>query len=313
MKTSITSNSRPLLRAFCPFLIAIGAISAMPRNAQAQLYVTQGNVPPKSGGTVSEYNFNTGELIKAKFIKGLHYPIGLAVKDNVLFVTDFSPPGTVGEYDASTGAAIDTSLISGLLEPVGLAVKGKNLTLFVGSEAYPGSVGKYNAITGKFNASFITGLNFPEGLAIMGPAPPFPTQSFLFVSESEPDNLGSVGKYNASTGAMINASFITGLSDPEGLAVLGNTLFVATYGDGTPDGGGTVGEYDATTGQLIKAKFIKGLSYPTGLALLGNTLFVVNYLTGTVGKYDATTGAAINASFITGLTLPSEIAVRSAK
>jgi hypothetical protein len=304
MKTRITSNLRPLLRAAYLFPIVIAALWAMPRNARAQLYVTQ------AGGLVSEYNATTGKLIKAKFIKGLYVPVGLAVsdKDNVLFVTSVTT-GRVGKYDATTGAKINTSFITGLDSPVGLAVKGK--TLFVGNGVLTASVGKYNANTGKaINASFITGLVHPLGIVLMDPAPSFPTQSFLFVSMSGPVNPGSVGKYNASTGATINASFITGLTDAEGLAVLGNTLFVASYG-GTPYGGGTVGEYDATTGAVINASFITGLSYPTGLAVLGNTLFVVNYLTGTVGEYDATTGAAINTSFITGLTQPSEIAIKS--
>jgi hypothetical protein len=308
MKTTLISNLGPLLRAFYAFLIVIAALWAMPRNACAQLYVTQAG---ERGALVSEYNANTGKLIKAKFIKGVLL-VGLAVSDNdnILFVTS-AGTGTVGKYDATTGATINTSFITGLDYPVGLAVNGK--TLFVGNGILTASVGKYNANTGKaINASFITGLLHPLGIVRMRPAPSLPTQSFLFVSESGPTDLGSVGKYNASTGATINASFITGLTDAEGLVVLGNTLFVASYGS-TPNGGGTIGEYDATTGAVINANFITGLSYPTGLALLGNSLFVVNYLTGTVGKYDATTGAAINASFITGLTQPSEIAVKRAK
>jgi hypothetical protein len=35
---------------------------------------------------------------------------------------------------------------------------------------------------------------------------------------------GIVGEYNATTGAAINASLITGLELPDGLAVSGNTL-----------------------------------------------------------------------------------------
>jgi hypothetical protein len=63
-------------------------------------------------------------------------------------------------------------------------------------------------------------------------------------------------EYNATTGAAINASFITGLSEPEGLAVSGNDLFVVnTLAD-------TVGEYNATTGAVINANFITGLLGP---------------------------------------------------
>jgi hypothetical protein len=48
--TTLTSNWRPLLRAFYPFLIAIAALWAMPKNARAQLYVTE--VPGDNGGVV---------------------------------------------------------------------------------------------------------------------------------------------------------------------------------------------------------------------------------------------------------------------
>ena len=79
---------------------------------------------------MSEYDATTGKLIKAKFIKRLYVPVGLAVsdKDNALFVTSVD---TVGKYDATTGAAINASLITGLDSPVGIAVQGK--TLLVGN------------------------------------------------------------------------------------------------------------------------------------------------------------------------------------
>jgi DNA-binding beta-propeller fold protein YncE len=261
MKTIIPSDSRPLLRAYYAFLIAIAALWAMPRTAHAQLYVIN---TPGGGGqvVVSKYNATTGAAINASFITGLI---------NLTFAPDF-----------------------------GLAVSGN--TLFVGDVL--GFVGKYDATTGgAINASFITGLNRPAGLALLG--------NTLFVANSGSD---TVGEYDAKTGAAINASFITGLNGPTGLAVSGNKLFVAGFFNGT------VGEYDAKTGAAINDSFITGLHAPLGLALLGNTLFVANsnFISGTVnsgavGEYDATTGAAINASFITGLTVPSGLAVKSAK
>ena len=116
--TTATSNWRPLLRAFYPFLIAAAALSAMPRNARAQLYVTQRS----PDGIVSKYNATTGTLIKAHFITGLNQPQGLAVLGNTLFVANFGS-GTVGKYDATTGAAINANFITGLNVPVGLAAK----------------------------------------------------------------------------------------------------------------------------------------------------------------------------------------------
>jgi hypothetical protein len=80
MKTTLTSNWRLLLRALYPFLIAAAALWAMPKNARAQLYVTE--------------------------------------------LTGGGPIAVVGKYDAKTGAAINASFITGLNEG-GLAVKSK--------------------------------------------------------------------------------------------------------------------------------------------------------------------------------------------
>ena len=84
----------------------------------------------------------------------------------------------------------------------------------------------------------------------------------LYVSSRPEGGLfGVVSEYNATTGEVINANFITGLGAPAGLALLGNTLFVANLVSGT------VGEYDATTGEVIKANFITGLGNPEGIAV----------------------------------------------
>jgi DNA-binding beta-propeller fold protein YncE len=86
----------------------------------------------------------------------------------------------------------------------------------------------------------ITGLENPIGLAVSG--------NTLYVSGAA---LGSVGKYNATTGAAINANFITGLNDPFGLALSadGTALLVSN--------GSMVSEYNATTGAAINANFIR--------------------------------------------------------
>ena len=79
---------------------------------------------------------------------------------------------------------------------------------------------------------------------------------------------GAMGEYDVTTGAPINANFITGLNWPTTLALSGNTLFVASLGSTT------VGEYNAITDAVINASFITGLPGPTELALSGNHLFV---------------------------------------
>ncbi len=162
MKTTLTSNWRPLLRAFYPFLIAAAALWAMPRTARAQLYVTE--VPPGVVlGFVGKYDATTGAAISPSFITGLNGPVGLAVLGNKLFMANFFS-GTVGKYDTKTGAAINASFITGLSFPIGLVLLGN--TLFVSTEGN-NTVGEYDAKTGAaINPSFITGLTDPVGIAV---------------------------------------------------------------------------------------------------------------------------------------------------
>jgi hypothetical protein len=305
MKTNITSNWRPLLRALYAFPIAIAALWVVPRNAWAQLYVTKPLLPPGLSGVVSTYEPSTGALIKAKLIAGANFPEALALNGSILFVAN-GGDNTVGKYDAS-GAPINASFITGLKQPAGLAVQGNRL--FV-TNSRAGTVGEYYADSGApINASFITGLNGPAGLALLG--------STLFVANS---GAGTVGKYEVGNdpeaiATTINTSFITGLSVPVGLAVKNDNT--GERSRGTPQlfvansGAGTVGKYDAVSVVPSNASFIKGLNSPVGLALLGETLFVTSSGAGTVGTYDAQNGGAKNASLVTGLLAPAGIAVKS--
>jgi hypothetical protein len=66
---------------------------------------------------------------------------------------------------------------------------------------------------------------------------------------------GTVGEYDATTGAVINANFAGSGTGPTGLALLGNSLFALNN-----PLLGTVSEYNATTGAVNNAAFISGLS-----------------------------------------------------
>jgi hypothetical protein len=291
-------NLRLLLRTLSTALIGIAALWSMPRNAHAQVYVVQYG----SNGSVGEYNVTTGGA-NPNFITGLDFPYGIAQSGNTLFVSIYGPPtpslidrSSITEFDATTGAAIEPNFITGLNDPAGLVLSGNNLFVanFNGAVAGGGSVAEYSAITGAPNPNFtvITGLSAPVGLALSG--------NDLFVASR---SSGTVGEYDATTGAPIEPNFITGLNGPSGLAVSGNNLWVSSVNSGT------VAEYDATTG-LLNPNFIiiPGLSFPANLAVSGNNLFVSSMDSGTVGEYNATTGAAINANFITGLSDPTGLA-----
>ncbi|MBV8357722.1 MAG: hypothetical protein JO189_07260 [Deltaproteobacteria bacterium] len=107
----------------------------------------------------------------------------------------------------------------------------------------------------------------------------------------------TVSEYSATTGALINANFITGLYC-DGLLASGNNLFVSG------EFSNYIAEYNLSTGAPISAAFIGPLSNPAGLAVTGNDFFVANMGNGTIGKYNATTGAPIQPSLVTGLRTP---------
>ena len=82
------------------------------------------------------------------------------------------------------------------------------------------------------NPSLVSGLGEPNGLVVSGPD--------LFVTNF---GTGTIGEYDATTGAAVNRSLVSGLSYPIAIAVSGPDLFVTNFGTGT------IGEYDATTEQ----------------------------------------------------------------
>jgi hypothetical protein len=70
---------------------------------------------------------------------------------------------------------------------------------------------------------------------------------------------GTIGEYT-TTGATVNASLISGLSSPFGIAALGNKLFVAN------EGNGVICEY-TTSGQVVNASLVGGLDFPYNIAI----------------------------------------------
>jgi hypothetical protein len=111
----------------------------------------------------------------------------------------------------------------------------------------------------------------------------------------------TVGEYRLD-GSIVNTSLISGLYEPEGIAVSGNDLFV---GNGTTSG--YVSEY-TTSGAAVNTNLISGLNYPTFITILGDDLFVANAGSGTIGEYTLS-GATVNATLITGVRYPIGLAV----
>ncbi len=118
----------------------------------------------------------------------------------------------------------------------------------------------------------------------------------------------TIGAYSAGTGATINASLISGLNTPVGVAVgASGILYVSNFNGASS----TIGEYNANTGATINASFISLAHGAQGLAINGSVLYVDKFSAGTIGAYNAVTGATINASLISGLSNPTALALDS--
>jgi hypothetical protein len=201
------------------------------------------------------------------------------------------------------GTMVNASLITGLNEPSGIAVSGSNL--FVANIS-TGTVGEYTTGGAMVNPSLITGLHFPQAIAVSG--------SNLFVPDSGSGTAGTgkVAEYTTS-GAVLNTSLITGLNYPVSIAVSGGNLFVVNGGTLNVNGAnfvpgtGSIGEY-TTSGATVNASLISGLTNPSSIAVPGANLFFPNYTGGTIGEY-TTAGAMVDTSLVSGLNSPAGIVV----
>jgi hypothetical protein len=210
-----------------------------------------------------------------------------------IFVTNFGA-GTIGEYSTS-GEPLAPQLISGLISPGGVAVsrEGLFLTSLVMPNNGAGMVSKYT-ISGEVVDRTLIQLFGPSAITVSG-TDLFVVNSNIF-SESD-----RVGKYTTS-GTAVDRDLIAGLSFPNALAISGNKLFVADFGNGN------IGKYTAS-GEPLNAQLVSKLASVSGIAVFRNSLFVANSSLGTISQYNATTGELINPTLISGLSHPSGLAV----
>src|SRR5205823_1697449 len=102
----------------------IAALSALTTTAYSQIFVANAADRTRGSGTIGEYT-TLGETVNSALIKGLTFPVGVAVSEAKLFVVSANPNrgnlSVVGEYTMS-GKAIDRSLITGLFGVQSIAV-----------------------------------------------------------------------------------------------------------------------------------------------------------------------------------------------
>jgi len=153
-----------------------------------------------------------------------------------------------------------------------------------------GKIGAYTTSGDVVNASLVSGLSLPVGIAVSG--------SNIYVTEALN---GTIGSYNTTSGAVVNANLVSGLNNPSGIAVSGSNIYVVN------EQNGTIGAY-TTSGAVVNTNLVSGLNNPFGIAVSDSNIYVVNKQNGTIGAY-TTSGAVVNARLVSGLNNPSGIAV----
>ncbi len=236
-------------------------------------------------GVIGEYNLD-GTAINPALIPAGGYRI--AVSDSKVFalrnIVGFA--GLVGEYTIS-GSTVDSGFVTGIYGLQGIAAsKG---SLFVSYSSNVGNVLKFDLAPPFSSGLLITDFQFANGLAVSADG------RRLYVADSF---AGTIGEYDASTGAAINPALVSGLDYPTSIAVSGSKLFVVTLGDYLI---GTVGAY-TLDGTPLNASLITGLNSPGDLAEFDGKLYVAVRGSGVIGEYDEDTGVPINDALNTRTT-----------
>ncbi len=258
--------------------------------------------------TIGDYSVS-GAGITPSLIPGLTTPYGLAVSGGNLFVASGSlGNGRIGEYDATSGAAINANLISGLSQSsTAIAVSGGDIFVLDQASTGAGVIKEFDAVTGaSVNDSLVSGLTSrPLTIAVSG-GNLYVMNEGTFNANGYVAGSGTIGEYNATTGATVNAALLSGLALPGGFAVSGGTLFV------TSTLNNTIGEYNAATGATVNSAFVSGLVGPGAVTAAGGNLFVSEGFQGNarVGEYNAVSGAAINKALVSGLYNPVALAIK---
>ena len=273
-------------------------------------------------GATSLSDGNGGDI---DFLGPLNGPGDLTVNTSgyVYFAGDIGDSSIIPDLTATASA---------IYIPAG-GGSGQQGDLFVASLGN-GAVGEYTRSGSVVNASLISGLSAPWGIAVTGAdlfvansdnntigeytitgttvstdlisLPPSTLGNFGSIAESGSHlfimtDYGTVGEYTIA-GATVNANLISRFEDAYAIAASGADLFITYFN------AGTVSEY-STSGATVNAGLITGTYfYPSAIAASGSDLFVANMGYGTVGEY-TTSGATVNADLISGLGDITGIAV----
>ena len=121
------------------------------------------------------------------------------------------------------------------------------------------------------------------------------------------DITNAVSAYDATTGAPINPTLVTGLEYAHQMCVADGALYVTSAPDMVRSQRGLIGKYNATTGAPLNPTLVDNkIINMEGMAVVGNRLYVAA-LDRRVRVYDTTSGAAVGGGFSCAFAAPSTL------
>lgn len=117
---------------------------------------------------------------------------------------------------------------------------------------------------------------------------------------------GRIATVDASSGAILNDNFVTGITNPHGILQIGNSVYVADWGNDrisiyNPNSGALTGSInDATPGNLDNPVYMR--VGPDG------ALWVTSQVNNRINRYDISNGNTLTPLVTTGLSGPSGFA-----
>ena len=256
-------------------------------DSTGKLYVAN-----SSNNKVASYTAtNPATLIDANYITGQSNPTFIAIdKTDNLYISNQNNTNTnsISKYN-STGGVVNANYISNINTALGIAFDATG-NLYVVSN-FSKTVSEYstaNPTTGVFLSSFSTGSSNPNGIAI-------DSAGFIYISNTD----GSIGKFSSS-GAVINATFATGLTGAYSLSFdTSDNLYVGI----TASTGVFANSVVRVTPSGAVSKYVTGLSLPAGVNFYNGNLYAANASGTTVAKVTqavpATTAVQIQSSVST--------------
>lgn len=114
-----------------------------------------------------------------------------------------------------------------------------------------------------------------------------------------------ISKIDISLASPLKSDLVTGLSSPDAVLIQGNTLYISEYGVSSTSG--KISKIDITSPTPIMTTLATDIPGSTGIAIGGDNLYIAEYKSGKITKFNLTT--LVKTDFLSNLNGPTGLFV----